>query len=99
MSTKVEKELESHGYAGDPERFKTAVGESHFTMFPNWTDEELLQNPRSLIELCDNVRRLMKCNLPDSLIARTLINLRKSGHSASYSPMRKDAYVSKRKKK
>jgi hypothetical protein len=50
-----------------------------FVLYPNWTVDHLLVNPREAIKLCDAVREKLGKQLNDHQILGSLINLRKQG--------------------
>ena len=49
-----------------------------FVMYPNYTVDHLLLNPRDALALCDAVRSKLGKKLADHQILGSLINLRKS---------------------
>lgn len=64
------------------EHFKKTVEDVFNEYFSRWTDDELLCHPHDALRFDDWVRyRLGNPNIPDALINRTLINIRKANRS------------------
>jgi hypothetical protein len=79
--------LKNFGINMDEEQFKQLLADTfhgHYRAFPSV--DELLVRPREAIRYCDRIRDQMFSNgedaaidLPDDVILRTLLNLRKHG--------------------
>lgn len=83
MAIKLENELTIYGCDVDPEEFRDIVMELKAVMFPMWTDEELLCHcDHDAPMFCRAVRSRVRCDgLPDHLITRTLLNVRKKSQA------------------
>lgn len=74
-------ELMACGSPLKPQEFKELIVNMFHAKCRAWTDETLLVNPVEAIEFCDAVRKAARTpHAADSLILRTLTNLRKAGH-------------------
>jgi transcriptional regulator with XRE-family HTH domain len=79
MSRKLETELEEAGCKLTPEGFRELLEDRKATTSPAWTIDELVCNPKDAMGFCDVIRTETGCqNLSDSLILRTLMNVRRS---------------------
>jgi hypothetical protein len=61
-----------------PAAFRELVLENFAQNYSNWTDEELLFEPREAMKFCKAIRTQCDGKLSDNLILRTLINARKN---------------------
>jgi hypothetical protein len=78
---KLTEHLKAAGWDRDADSFRDALVDIFAEMFRAWTDEELLFNPREAIQFCNVARsRLRTKDLPDHVILRTLVNVRKRGN-------------------
>jgi len=76
---RLEVELPRYGCDVDPETFREVVAELKEVMFPCYTDEELLYHLDDSRAYVMAVRSRIRClGLPDFLILRTMINVRKN---------------------
>ena len=78
MAFNLRKELRNFGWNGDPDNFKRAIYDARMEYYSYWSEDELLVNPKEGQILCKVVRD--KCNtncISDSLILRTMLNMRK----------------------
>lgn len=78
---RLNEELPRCNCAMSPEQFRAVVEEKFNEMFPDWTDDALLCKPREALKFDDAVRLAVGADVPDEVINRTLINLRKSSVS------------------
>ena len=87
-------ELKAMGWTNGPtgerreDEFREKIADTFNGLYRAWTDEELLCNPREALHFCNAVR--VRCGVPDapdSVILRTLTNMRKNGDSIT--PLRK----------
>ena len=87
MAINLKVELQTAGYVGDGcEWFRELVVDTFHGMFRAWTDEQLLCTPREALHYCNRVRMDSRLpDLPDSVILRTLTNLRKRSRIAKAS--------------
>jgi hypothetical protein len=75
----LKAELEHLGSVKSPNKFRELLADIFAEMFPSWTDEDLLFNPRQGLEFCDVIRRRTRLpKMDDDLILRTLVNCRKN---------------------
>ncbi len=79
MPVRLETRLRSLGYTDKQEEFETILADVFFALCPDWTDEELLFHPDDAKTYCHAVRCRTTKGLPDELILRALINIRKRG--------------------
>lgn len=77
MAKTLKKELEECGCEMKPETFRKTVKTMHGHLFNGMTDERLLCNPHKALHLCGAVMGKAGMKLPDELILRTLLNVRK----------------------
>ncbi len=76
----LKAELLRHGCGADPDEFRDVIQELKAVMYPTWTDEDLLKNPRNAIQYAEAVRCRVGCaGLPDEVILGALQNIRKAG--------------------
>lgn len=76
----LEKELPRYGCDIDPKEFREIILELKAVMTPHWTSEELLYHMDDVRQYVNAVRCRTQCvGLPDFLVLRTLINIRKRG--------------------
>ncbi|HMP57867.1 MAG TPA: hypothetical protein PKD86_00825 [Gemmatales bacterium] len=80
MASRLVEELRSHGYQADPEAFRETLADVMFNGYGSWTIDDLLCHPEDALEYCRMVRQLTGSDLPDDLILKTLLNLRKRGY-------------------
>lgn len=75
----LREELKLHKARVGPGEFVKTIVAMHKTMFPAWTFEDLLYNPRMALRYTDAIRFRCGDQLPDDVILRRLNNLRKNG--------------------
>ena len=81
----LREELRILGYDGgeySEDEFRDIIQEVFAVLHPSWTDEQLLFRPPDGMRFCEAVRCRTSKGLPDELILRTLVNIRKSGRRA-----------------
>lgn len=79
MAMNVTGGLKALGWEGDRADFNDLLVDVQHSFCPDWSDEQLLCRPRSAIEFCDLVRRRANNqNLPDELILRALVHIRRN---------------------
>lgn len=79
---RLKAELQKCNCPADPDTFRDVVESTFNRMYPDWTDDQLLCQPVKALEFDNEVRAAVKCAaVPDEVINRTLINLRKSNQS------------------
>ncbi len=79
MSRKLEDELDEFGCEMDAGRFRELLEERKATTYPTWSIDELVCHPDEAKEFCVVIRTEANCaGLPDDLILRTLMNIRRS---------------------
>lgn len=80
MKLVLEQQLEDSGAGIGASAFRKIVSEIFLRLYPGWTDEDLMVNPRESRLFCHVVRRAVGCRkLPDPVVLKTLINIRKNG--------------------
>lgn len=63
----------------DGETFREMLVDTLHQMFPNWTDETLVQHPVEAIRYCAVARHRVKSqDIPDDFFLRWLMNTRKN---------------------
>jgi hypothetical protein len=78
MPLNLNAELKLHGCGLDPDAFRDLVVELQHAICPDWTPDELLCHPTDAVVFCQTVRRRAESpGLPEHVICRTLLNLRK----------------------
>lgn len=78
MAVKLCEELKALGCDWDADEFRALVRETHVVVHPAWTDEELLYHPYDAQRFAHIIRTRTGCQgLTDTLILRTLVNVRK----------------------
>ena len=83
MKMRLDKELDQLGCDISADCFREILAGLFNGYYASWTDERLLYHPAEAIRYCEMVRSATRCNgLPDEMILRSLINLRKGGHRA-----------------
>lgn len=76
---RLEDELSGYNIKGGAEKFREVIADVKNGMCRNWTDEDLLCHPVDAIRFCAAVCGKLRCfDLPDDLILRTLLNMRKA---------------------
>ena len=79
MIRKLETELEEFGCNLDPNTFRELLEDRKVATSPSWTIDDLVCHPQEAKEFCDLIRSESSSpKLPDSLILRTLMNVRRS---------------------
>jgi transcriptional regulator with XRE-family HTH domain len=79
MSRKLEDELEQFHCEWDAGAFREMLEENKSLFAPSWTVDELVCHPDEAKKFCNAIRSLEGCaGLPDDLILRTLMNVRRS---------------------
>lgn len=79
MSRRLETELEECGCNLAPIEFRDLLVERKNSTTPAWTIDELVCHPDDAKEFCGLIRRETNCPaMTDSLILRTLMNVRRS---------------------
>lgn len=79
---RLAEQLKQFHCTADVYTFRRVIEETFNEMFPHTTDEQLLYQPRLAMAFDDEVRRRLRSHeVPDEIINRTLINLRKSAAS------------------
>lgn len=79
MSRKLDVELESCGCWLSPSAFRELLEVQKDATSPNWTPDDLTCHPDEAKAFCELIRCEAACpQLPDYLILRTLLNIRKS---------------------
>lgn len=79
MARKLKDELKEHGCTMDPAVFRTMLEEKKAAMSPDWSFDDLVCRPDHAKRFCELIRAEPSCQqLPDFLILRTLMNVRKS---------------------
>lgn len=76
--TILHKELKQFGCDLTPDQFRDIVLGLRQAMHGTWTDEELLYHPYDALRFCAAVRARSRDSLPDELVLRTLVNIRKN---------------------
>lgn len=79
MTRKLETELTEVGCAMDAAMFRELVAERHAAMHPVWTEDELTCHPDEAKAFCGAIRNEVDAQVPDHIILRTLLNVRKAG--------------------
>lgn len=76
-------ELKKCNCTTTPDKFREVVETVFNHLFPDWTDDDLLCKPKVASQFDDEVRKRINCPaVPDEVINRTLINLRKSNQNS-----------------
>ncbi len=76
---RLDQELTAAGYDGTPDSFKEKIVDIFHASHPNWTEDDLVCHPRDALHYCNYVRSAVQCpDLPDPVILKTLLNIRKS---------------------
>ena len=89
MAILLKVELEAIGWTKTVEQFRELIADVFANMFPSWTDEDLLCNPREAIRFCRNMQHASALpDLSEALILRTLTNCRKNT-TIIHKPVRK----------
>ncbi len=79
MKRKLEEELAAGGCGLDPSAFRDLLLDQKERTSPSWTVDELVCHPDDAKNYCDAVRVATDApRLPDDLILRTLMNIRRS---------------------
>jgi transcriptional regulator with XRE-family HTH domain len=79
MSRKLEIELEECHCDLSPDDFRDLIIERKHDTSPAWTIDELVCHPDEAKEYCNVIRTATGCpTMPDDLILRTLMNVRRS---------------------
>ena len=79
MSRKPEDELKDCDCAMDPGMFRDPLQERKQATSPTWSVDELVRHPDDAKRYCDDIRPATGCGkLPDDMILRTLMNIRRS---------------------
>ena len=79
MRRKLEDELEDCGCTIEQTEFREMLEEQKAITSPSWTIDELVCHPDEAKMFCKHIRTQAECGgLPDSLILRTLMNVRRS---------------------
>lgn len=77
---RLSEELSAIGWKEDRNVFEELLVNVFHGEFRNWTDEDLLTNPREALRYCALVRQSSRLSdLADSVVLRALTNLRKAG--------------------
>jgi len=77
---RLDQELAALGWTKDADSFRDVIWTTFRSKFPSLTDEQLLEEPADAARFCDLVRTKLKlAAIGDSLICRTLLNIRKRG--------------------
>lgn len=79
VSRKLETELRECGLAMDAKMFRELVSSRHVETHPSWTEDELTCHPDAAKAFCNAIRNEVQAPVPDHVILRTLLNVRKSG--------------------
>lgn len=81
---KLSEELSAIGYKKDQSNFEELLVTIFHGEFRNWTDEDLLVNPREALRYCALVRQSSRLgDLADAVVLRALTNLRKAGRQVN----------------
>jgi hypothetical protein len=79
MPRKLRDELNEYGCATDPIAFRKMLEDKKNATTPDFSFDDLVCRPDDAKKFCDLVRAEQSCDrLPDFLILRTLMNVRKS---------------------
>ncbi len=79
MSRKLETELDECGCDLTPAAFRDVLVDKKHATSPAWTIDELVCHPDEAKEYCNVIRAELNCpKMDDSLILRTLMNIRRS---------------------
>jgi hypothetical protein len=79
MPRKLKDELNQHDCSMDPIAFRNLLEEKKAAMFPEWSFDDLVCRPDDAKKFCEVIRAEHSCSkLPDFLILRSLMNVRKS---------------------
>jgi hypothetical protein len=78
-----EKELRAVGYEAGRDRFYDTVGQFRTHLYPDWTPDDLACHPIQAIHFCEEVRRHAGVAVPDHLVMKALLDLRKRGSGES----------------
>lgn len=80
MKQRLHEELLGYGWTKGADAFRDIVWRVFKRHYSDLTDEQLLQEPAEAAKFCDRVRTRAKGpEIPDQLILRTLLNIRKRG--------------------
>lgn len=78
MPVNLSESLQAAGYKEGTEQFRKLVVNLKAVMYPTWTVDYLLLNPRDSELLCQVIRLRTGCDLfPSHIILGTLLNSRK----------------------
>lgn len=80
MPNKLSEELKQNGFNDEPDVFRDILVDHMFNGFGSWTIDDLLCHPAEALEYCEGVRKRTGGNIPDYVILKTLLNIRKCGH-------------------
>ncbi|HVS36168.1 MAG TPA: helix-turn-helix transcriptional regulator [Gemmataceae bacterium] len=79
MARKLKDELKQHGCPMDADGFRKLLEEKKEATFPAYSFDDLVCRPDDAKRFCELIRAEPSCDkLPDFLILRTLMNVRKS---------------------
>jgi transcriptional regulator with XRE-family HTH domain len=79
MSRRLEDELEQFKCSRDAGDFRELLEERKAVLAPNWSIDELVCHPDEAKNFCKTIRAEDGCGgLPDDLILRTLMNIRRA---------------------
>jgi transcriptional regulator with XRE-family HTH domain len=79
MIRKLEDELSDFDCKMDAGTFRELIEERKAVTSPSWTIDELVCHPEEAKSYCQSIREATECqSLPDHLILRTLMNVRRS---------------------
>lgn len=77
---RLEDELKLYGCEMDAQSFRECLANTFANMFKGYTDEQMLCEPDATKDFDRTIRRIVNCpGLPDSVINKTILNMRKHG--------------------
>lgn len=74
---KLQERLTEHGSTLSPDEFRGILIDTMFRHYGGWSLDELLCRPDESISYCGEVRKQVAASLPEELILKTLLNIRK----------------------
>ena len=78
---KLEDELKLYGCYLDPSQFEEILADVFAGMCAGMNDEGLLYRPSDAVRYCQAIRARTSDGLPEEMILRRLINMRKSSRA------------------
>lgn len=78
VARRLEVELKDAGCNLSPKEFLDLLEERHASMHPDWTVDDLVCHPDEAKEYCEQIRAAVGAPVPDDIILRRLMNVRKA---------------------